>query len=160
MLDAILAALQRGVNVLIISNRRMQVAEQLVTAGRLTEWALEDLWRKYTRMNSLHRLSGYLDDEQDLEAGPSEHGTLEISYYQPPFGRHYGNDSTRMRPVKSHLKLTIVDEEIVVLGSGNMDRASWYTSQELGMAFFSYEIAREVTRAVLEGLGGYLERVH
>jgi phosphatidylserine/phosphatidylglycerophosphate/cardiolipin synthase-like enzyme len=160
VLDAILAALQRGVNVQIVSNRRMQVAEQLVTAGRLTEWALEDLWRKYTRMNSLHRLAGYLDDEQDLEAGPSEHETLEISYYQPPFGRRHGNDSLRMWPVKSHLKLTVVDEEIVVLGSGNMDRASWYTSQELGVAFLSREMAGEVTRAVQEGLESCLERMH
>jgi phosphatidylserine/phosphatidylglycerophosphate/cardiolipin synthase-like enzyme len=159
VLDAILAALQRGVNVRIISNRRMQVTEQIVTAGRLTEWALEDLWRGYTSMRSLSRLAGYLDDERDLEAGPSEHGTLEISYYQPPPRRTDDRDAPMLRPVKSHIKLTVVDEEIVVLGSGNMDRASWYTSQELGVTFFSRELAAEVMKGVQEGLEGCLENV-
>lgn len=138
----------------------MQVAEQLVTAGRLTEWALEDLWREYTRMRSLHQLSGYLNEERDLEAGPSEHGTLEISYYRPPSRRRDRSDGSIILPVKSHLKLTVVDAETVVLGSGNMDRASWYTSQELGVAFFSREMAGEVMKAVQEELEGCLERVH
>jgi len=160
VLDAILAALQRGVNVQVISNRRMQVAEQLITAGRLTEWALEDLWRSYMNATSLHRLAGYLDDEEDLEAGPSDYGTLEISYYKRPTGRRGENGGPGKWPVKSHLKLTIVDEEIVVLGSGNMDRASWYTSQELGVAFFSHEMAGNIMRAVKDGLKRCLERVH
>ncbi len=159
-IDAILAALQRGVNIQIVSNRKMQVAEQLVTAGWLTEWALEDLWREYTRMRSLHQLSGYLIEERDLEAGPSEHGTLEISYYRPPSRRRDRSDGSIILPVKSHLKLTVVDAETVVLGSGNMDRASWYTSQELGVAFFSREMAGEVMKAVQEELEGCLERVH
>lgn len=47
-------------------------------------------------------------------------------------------------PVKSHLKLTVVDDEVTVLGSGNMDRASWFTSQELGVALLSREIAESV----------------
>ena len=45
-------------------------------------------------------------------------------------------------PVKSHFKCVIMDEEITILGSGNMDRASWYTSQELGIAFVSREVAK------------------
>jgi len=41
-----------------------------------------------------------------------------------------------------------------VLGSGNMDRASWFTSQELGVAFFSQEMARTVRRDVDGSLQG------
>jgi hypothetical protein len=153
VLDAILSALKRGVNVQVVSNRRMQAAEQLLTAGRLTEWALRDLYLEYTK--SLKR---FLDDSnrgRDLEAGASEHGGLKISYYRPAAsGQHSGGS---VPAFKSHLKLTIVDKEIVVLGSGNMDRASWYTSQELGMAFSSRELAAEVMRGVREGLESCVE---
>ena len=145
VLDAILSALKRGVNVQIVSNRRMQVVEQLITAGRLTEWALRALFIEYKE--SLDSYRG-----RDLEVGTAEHGSLQISYYQPPA-------SGSVAAVKSHLKLTIVDSEIVVLGSGNMDRASWYTSQELGVAFFSHDLASEVMRGVRKGLEGHLESV-
>jgi len=47
-----------------------------------------------------------------------------------------------------------VDEEITVLGSGNMDRASWFTSQELGVAIFSQDVAREVMACIGDGLEG------
>jgi phosphatidylserine/phosphatidylglycerophosphate/cardiolipin synthase-like enzyme len=75
-------------------------------------------------------------------------GRLEIGYYTPRSG------TATEEPNKSHLKLTIVDEEIVVLGSGNMDRASWYTSQELGIAFFSKDLAKQVRETTMEGLQG------
>jgi phosphatidylserine/phosphatidylglycerophosphate/cardiolipin synthase-like enzyme len=51
-------------------------------------------------------------------------------------------------PVQSHFKLTIIDGEVAVFGSGNLDRASWFTSQELGVAFFG----REFVGKVEEGL--------
>ena len=54
-------------------------------------------------------------------------------------------------PVHSHLKLTIVDDEFTVLGSGNMDRASWWTSQELGILFHDGELASAV-RSGVEGV--------
>ena len=56
--------------------------------------------------------------------------------------------------MKSHLKMVVVDEEITVLGSGNMDRASWFTSQELGVALFGNEVAESIRKAVDEGLEG------
>jgi len=56
--------------------------------------------------------------------------------------------------VKVHIKCTVVDGKVVVLGSGNMDRASWYTSQELGIALFG----EEVVRIVWEGVQGNLKR--
>ena len=60
--------------------------------------------------------------------------------------------------VKSHLKMTVVDGEVVVLGSGNMDRASWYTSQEVGVAVFGREVVRMVRGKVDEALRGRVGR--
>jgi len=81
-------------------------------------------------------------------------GTLRIGYFHPKMGSWDSNE-----PVKSHLKCVIVDEEITVLGSGNMDRASWFTSQELGVAFLSSDIARGIKRCVKEGLEGRVDYV-
>ena len=50
--------------------------------------------------------------------------------------------------------MTIVDDEVLVLGSGNLDRASWFTSQELGVAFFDKEVVTKVGTAVDEGVQG------
>lgn len=74
-------------------------------------------------------------------------GILRIGYYHPREG-----ESGSEEPVKSHLKCMIVDSEITVLGSGNMDRASWYTSQELGVALISGEFAGYVRGVIDEGL--------
>lgn len=51
----------------------------------------------------------------------------------------------------------IVNEEITVLGSGNMDRASWFTSQELGVALLSKEVAGDVASCVGLGLEDRVE---
>lgn len=67
-------------------------------------------------------------------------GRLVIEYYQPVEDRSQ-TTAACAEPVQSHLKLTIADDELTILGSGNMDRASWYTSQELGVAFFSPSLA-------------------
>lgn len=66
-------------------------------------------------------------------------GRLVVEYYKPRMS--YSTEQLCAEPVQSHLKLTIADDELVILGSGNMDRASWYTSQELGVAFFSPVLA-------------------
>lgn len=42
---------------------------------------------------------------------------------------------------------------------GVLISCSWYTSQELGVAMFSKEVADEVRRAVDEGLVGRVEYV-
>ena len=61
--------------------------------------------------------------------------------------------------MKTHLKMTIVDDDITVLGSGNMDRASWFTSQELGVALLSKRKAESVRDCVMSGLEDRLEWV-
>jgi phosphatidylserine/phosphatidylglycerophosphate/cardiolipin synthase-like enzyme len=48
--------------------------------------------------------------------------------------------------------MVVVDGEIIVLGSGNMDRASWFTSQELGVALLGRVVAERIRGAVDEGL--------
>ena len=78
-------------------------------------------------------------------------GKLKIRYFRarPSAGDH--------EPVRSHVKCMIVDEEIVVLGSGNMDRASWYTSQELGIACYGTDTVRSIWEMLWKGLEGRLE---
>ncbi|KAL9104301.1 MAG: hypothetical protein Q9163_000742 [Psora crenata] len=148
VLKALYASLKCGVNVHIVTSTRMMVLEQLLTAGTSTE----------TRLNSLIRRHKSLIREyaagQDLEATPPTPGTLTVQYYKPANEGELVNNGTE--PVKSHLKLLLVDEYIIVLGSGNMDRASWYTSQELGVAFFSAELAKAVKAQVQQSLSGRL----
>lgn len=74
-------------------------------------------------------------------------GALTIGFFEPSGGaRRPGKE--RGEPQQSHLRLAVVDRRVVVLGSGNMDRASWFTSQELGVAFFDGEMAARVRGAV------------
>ncbi|KAH6676596.1 hypothetical protein B0J14DRAFT_357184 [Halenospora varia] len=145
-ISAILDALQRGVHVHLVTSSRLMIVEQLVTAGTITEFEVWKLRRRYQKLVNLHNCSSISDPESQRPRP----GTLHIGYYRP---RQISKDFPD-EPVKSHLKLTIVDEEVVVLGSGNMDRASWYTSQELGVAFFSRGVARDIKTCVEEGLEG------
>lgn len=92
----------------------------------------------------------------DEESGTPRLGRLEVFYYEP---RASSRNETA-EPVQSHLKLTIVDDSILVLGSGNMDRASWYTSQELGVAFYSTELSLEVARLLAIELEGRTKLVY
>ncbi len=62
--------------------------------------------------------------------------------------------------MKSHLKLAIIDQKITVLGSGNMDRASWYTSQELGVALISKDVAGKIRTCVNEALERRVDYVY
>ncbi|KAK8244062.1 hypothetical protein HDK90DRAFT_476577 [Phyllosticta capitalensis] len=138
VLEALLAALDRGVDVCILTSERLMVLEQLGTAATTTSREMKKLVRKYQK---LLKLAGPTEVEN---GGTANHqpGRLSINYFEPPA------DADAAGPVQSHLKLTMVDEEFVVLGSGNMDRASWYTSQELGVAFWSSEVAADIQRLV------------
>jgi phosphatidylserine/phosphatidylglycerophosphate/cardiolipin synthase-like enzyme len=142
VLSALLSALSRGINVEILTSERLMILEQLVTAGTTTKRCIKTLVKRHRRLVDSNRQ----DDNQDdmlLEAGHAgKPGKLKVSFYQPKLdtdGKAKGHE-----PVQSHLKLTVIDGEWTVLGSGNMDRASWYTSQELGLAFFSEAFARQV----------------
>ncbi|KAG6031172.1 hypothetical protein E4U41_007674 [Claviceps citrina] len=144
VLEALLEALARGVNVQIRTNRRMMLIEQLLTAGTTTGLCLNRFIRRYKKLRRRRRGrprdgSGANDDEDDdddddddVEAQPASPGTLEIMYYRS-WGGPRGGGRPADEPVASHFKMTLVDGEYLVLGSGNMDRASWWTSQELGL---------------------------
>ena len=64
-------------------------------------------------------------------------GSLQIGYYSPT-----------IKYKRTHIKCSTIDDRVVVLGSGNMDRASWYTSQELGVAIEGEEVVNAAWKAI------------
>ncbi|GAB7350096.1 hypothetical protein MBLNU459_g0763t1 [Dothideomycetes sp. NU459] len=150
VLHALLDALRRGVNVRILTSERLMILEQLVTAGTTTSRCVKTLISRYERLRNTPSASR--ESLVRAEEGRLEMGELTIAYYEPRRG--LGGKTAKGEPVQSHLKLTIVDEELVVLGSGNMDRASWYTSQELGVAFFSKELSSSIKDSLEQVMEG------
>ncbi len=145
VLSALLSALRRGTDVEILTSERLMILEQLVTAGTTTKRCINSLTKKHRRLKAA--VASSASDEALLEAGEIvKPGKLTVYYYLPL------PDSACQpgiaEPVQSHLKLTIIDREWTVLGSGNLDRASWYTSQELGVAFYSHDFAASVRQQV------------
>ncbi|KAK0119827.1 hypothetical protein ONS95_011259 [Cadophora gregata] len=153
VIAALRSALNRGVDVHLVTSSRLMILEQLVTAGTVTEFEMWKLRRWYRKVCGKRTKRG-LDENVDIERGEGRMGGLKIGYYHPSDGVQRDEE-----PVKSHLKLVIVDEEVTVLGSGNMDRASWYTSQELGIAYFSKDVASEIRKDVDAGLERRVEYV-
>lgn len=168
VLAGLLDALARGVDVTIVTNRNMMRLEQLVTAGTTTSRCIRSLVRRFKQLRTASdsRRHGHgpaeADNSRDLEAGRRPVGHLRISYFHAR-----PHDSLRVatprlqgeEPVHSHLKLTLVDGEYAVFGSGNMDRASWYTSQELGIVFHGSDFSARVKAAVDGVLDGRLDCV-
>jgi phosphatidylserine/phosphatidylglycerophosphate/cardiolipin synthase-like enzyme len=145
VLTAILSTLRRGIDIHIITSEKLMILEQLVTAGTTTSHCISKLISRYQALSSL--------PPSDLEAGRGKLGNLKIDYFIPKAG-----DADR-EPQQSHLKCTIVDQELVILGSGNLDRASWYTSQELGVAFFDGVFAKRLRGELGKVLEGRVESV-
>ncbi|KAI0835807.1 phospholipase D/nuclease [Hypoxylon sp. FL0890] len=158
--DKLLEATKRGVNVAIVTSKRLMLLEQLVTAGTTTSFCLRSLIRRYKKLEA-EQSRLHSDEVIDVEAQRPRLGFLNIDYFRPDPEREADciEDQTAEEPVQSHLKLTLVDGQYVVLGSGNMDRASWFTSQELGIMFSSKEIATAVGTAVGNVLSGRREPV-
>ena len=136
LIDALISALERGVNVEVITNRRMMILEQLLTSGTITEYCVWKFRRRYRQIAQSRSQRG--SSTSHVEEGQArEAGTLSVGYFRP-------NSIYR----RSHIKCTVVDEEFIVLGSGNMDRASWYTSQELGIALEGRQVVCDLWRAI------------
>lgn len=158
VLSAIDKALARGVDVTIVTSRRMMLLEQIVTAGTTTGWCIRGLVKRHQRLpqSAATRERAHLGTGEtvDLEAQAVAPGSLRISYFRSREGRNLDEE-----PVHSHLKLSIFDGQHTVLGSGNMDRASWFTSQELGVLIHSIEFATTVKKTVDEVLDGRLDYV-
>ncbi|KAF2482766.1 hypothetical protein BDY17DRAFT_281907 [Neohortaea acidophila] len=136
VLSALLAALKRGVTVAVVTSERLMILEQLLTAGTTTKRCVKKLVKRHARLMQ-RRDADSSDVESGLIASP---GMLSVQFYSAdPRAVDAATE-----PVQSHIKVTITDEEVVIFGSGNMDRASWYTSQELGVAFFSPDLAAKM----------------
>ncbi|KAI4718859.1 hypothetical protein E4T48_04905 [Aureobasidium sp. EXF-10727] len=145
VLTAILSALNRGTDIHIVTSEKLMILEQLVTAGTTTSRCITKLIAKYQTL--------CFPSPSDLEVGRPTPGKLSIGYFVP---REEGGDK---EPRQSHLKCTIVDQELVILGSGNLDRASWYTSQELGVAFFDGVFAKRLLGDLNMALEGRVKNV-
>jgi phosphatidylserine/phosphatidylglycerophosphate/cardiolipin synthase-like enzyme len=153
VLSALLKALTRGVDVRILTSARLMILEQLVTAGTTTSFCVKRLIRRYKKLiKASSKGSSHASDEEAAIPQP-RHGRLQISYFAPVGGlKRKGQEDGE--PQQSHLKMLIVDDEALVLGSGNLDRASWFTSQELGVAFFDRSVVDVVQRTVDTGMQG------
>jgi phosphatidylserine/phosphatidylglycerophosphate/cardiolipin synthase-like enzyme len=151
VLSALLAALTRGIDVQILTSERLMILEQLVTAGTTTSRCIATLIKRYRKLVNIHLQRSIGDEEAAIS--PSTFGRLHISYYEP-IGGPKARGKERGEPQQSHLKMTLVDDEVAVLGSGNLDRASWFTSQELGVAFFDKDVVKKVAGAVDEAMQG------
>ncbi|CAO2653294.1 Nn.00g027050.m01.CDS01 [Neocucurbitaria sp. VM-36] len=155
ILSALLKALGRGIDVQILTSDRLMILEQLVTAGTTTSRCIKKLIKRYQSLSSISQRP--VSDEEAAISMPQP-GRLQVSYFDPINGpKKRGQEGGE--PQQSHLKLTIVDSEVLVLGSGNLDRASWFTSQELGVAFFDKNTVKLVKAAVDEGMQGRIRAV-
>ncbi|KAI1390584.1 phospholipase D/nuclease [Hypoxylon trugodes] len=152
VIDKLLEALERGVNVAIVTSKRLMILEQLVTAGTTTSICVRSLIQRYDRLRTQYQQSkgtgnqATPDQSIDIEAQRPPLGRLRISYFRPD--PDHEDKKASEEPVQSHMKFTLVDGQYVVLGSGNMDRASWFTSQELGIMFHSGKVAGALASAV------------
>lgn len=154
VLAAIIDALTRGVDVHIITGRKMMVWEQLLTAFTTTERCVKSLTKKYSRLCLSVENRKRHDHDVDLEAQIITPGTLRISYFRPR-----NTPLVEEEPVHSHLKLSIFDGKHTVLGSGNMDRPSWFTSQELGILIRDVTFSQLIRKTVDDGLASRLDPV-
>jgi len=148
VLSELLAALERGVDVTIVTSRKLMRLEQMITAGTTTGRCVRRLRTRYEELRQRDEIAS----DGDLELGlvAQRPGRLIIRYYEP----RVASDPDVVEPVQSHLKLTLIDSKIAVLGSGNMDRASWHTSQELGLALSSEALVEAIWQALSKAMEG------
>ncbi|KAJ4395179.1 hypothetical protein N0V91_011022 [Didymella pomorum] len=150
VLSALLKALARGIDVQILTSARLMILEQLVTAGTTTARCVRTLVKRYKALSPPNKSRSY---DEEVAMAPAKIGKLLISYFEPS-GGDMRRGEEKGEPQQSHLKMTVVDGEVLVLGSGNLDRASWFTSQELGVAFFGEEVVSRVEETVDRAMEG------
>ncbi|KAK5065018.1 hypothetical protein LTR84_000853 [Exophiala bonariae] len=122
VINDLVQAMERGVDVHIWTNRKLMTMEQIVTAGTTTPRCVRNL---------AQRTRGY-------------RGSLTTQFFDDVLGAQRVQEHAKeLTPIKLHSKVTIVDGAKILLGSGNMDAASWKTSQELGIFFESKDLVDE-----------------
>jgi len=130
VLELLLQALERGVHLSIWTNRNLMTMEQLVTAGTTTPVCIDKLRKEAEQARTSELLEVNYFDAQDGPGG--QHPIFrEIDEYKETV------------PVQLHAKVTLVDGDKILVGSGNMDAASWRTSQELGVLVESPQLVEE-----------------
>ncbi|EWC48870.1 hypothetical protein DRE_00175 [Drechslerella stenobrocha 248] len=153
IIDALVRAVKRGVLVEIVTSMNMMKWEQLVTAGTTTEKCLRKMVLEVGRFRDA------------TPEGAVTTGGLFIYQFNPtrrpplpPFVKSPEDNHSLTWYNKSHVKCLIVDEAVAVLGSGNADRASWVTSQEINVGLFlEIEKTRLLRRALVDALAGRVD---
>ncbi|KAK6500364.1 hypothetical protein TWF481_010707 [Arthrobotrys musiformis] len=154
LMDALMRAVKRGVTVEVVTSIGMMKWEQLVTAGTTTEKCLAKM------VGELGRWKATLDEE----SAPTTGGLWIYRYnvrQRPPLLPYIKRPEDNFKMTwfeKSHVKCLVVDEEVMVLGSGNFDRASWATNQEVNVGLFLNSTqTRKVRQALVDAMAGRLE---
>ncbi|CAK7269503.1 hypothetical protein SEPCBS57363_003635 [Sporothrix epigloea] len=173
VIEDVLAALARGVDVDIVTGEHMMVFEQILTAGTTTSRCIRGLLKRYSALLQQGEQNGigcltvkyYKYLEQPRHISDEEQAIISNQAHATPFAPSASTNKSGFavdmeQPVQSHVKLSIFDGEHTVLGSGNMDRASFFTSQELGILFHSTILAEAVRTAVERVLEGRLKQVY
>ncbi|CAK7565741.1 MAG: hypothetical protein SEPTF4163_003666 [Sporothrix epigloea] len=174
VIEGVIEALARGVDVDIVTGEHMMVFEQILTAGTTTTRCIRRLLKRYSALlpqsgeqNGIGCLTVkyFKHLKQPREISDEEQAILSNQAYATSFAPSASTNKSGLavdteQPVQSHVKLSIFDGEHTVLGSGNMDRASFFTSQELGILFHSTIFAEAVQTAVERVLEGRLKQVY
>ncbi|TGZ79075.1 hypothetical protein EX30DRAFT_342736 [Ascodesmis nigricans] len=175
VMRAIVRALERGVNVDIVTARRMMLVEQIVTTGG-TDWTEFMLWRLRRKVRALRipgrlrvwyytgaeegwGVSGDGDENTEGDNEAADNGHVDTATIENTPEYQWELIGTHRIAVLTHVKAVVVDREWTVLGSANVDRASWWTSQECSVAVLGREWAERVEyglRGVLKGRVEYV----
>jgi phosphatidylserine/phosphatidylglycerophosphate/cardiolipin synthase-like enzyme len=122
IINALKFALLKSVEVTLYVPRNMMVWESFITGWTTTARCVKQLLRWTKRHPETQ---------------------LILEWYQSE-----DNQPFRIDEHKSHLKFMVVDQELVILGSSNLDRASVCTSGEVDIAFSNDSLAKTLLHAV------------
>jgi phosphatidylserine/phosphatidylglycerophosphate/cardiolipin synthase-like enzyme len=161
---ALKAAFERGVDIhMILSRKHRELEHMVVMLWTTSYWVgrLRHAWnRAKHRFNKKNR-----EYDSNMRKGKFNSadrrpklGSLHIGYYTP---NHNLDPETQggVEPTKLHMKMVCFDDEVIVLGSGNMDFTSMHSLQELCVAFYSKEMVASISRTLetfLQGRVSYL----
>ena len=115
-------ALLGNIEVTICIPKNMMVLESIVTGWSTTKCCVMSLQRWARRQSGTR---------------------LNVQWFKSGESQPFLVDSD-----KSHIKFMVVDEELVIVGSSNLDRASACTSGELNVAISNSEFAKQILAAV------------
>ena len=119
LLKALRQALRKEIQITLYLPRNMMVLESLITGWTTTARCVRKLQKFSKEMT----------------------GELIVEWFE-------GDERQSFVAEKSHIKFMVVDEECVVVGSSNCDRASACTSGEVNVAISDVEFAKNILSAV------------